>query len=147
MRKTSRGQSSAEYAVILSLVVAAVIGMQVYVKRGLQARVKAGTDALTSVGADFSIAAPDGATDLNAVTFSALRQYEPYYQESQYTSYSENVEQEHMGDGQISKEKVSDISVREAGGYQAQIGTKDATDRDAEWEDQFGSSGSSATTP
>ena len=50
MRKITKGQSSAEYAVILSLVVAAVIGMQVYVKRGLQARVKAGTDAFVTAG-------------------------------------------------------------------------------------------------
>ena len=138
MRKITKGQSSAEYAVILSLVVAAVIGMQVYVKRGLQARVKAGTDSFVSAGSDFSITAPDGSTGINAVTFSALRQYEPYYQESQYTSYSENVEQEHMGGGQIAKEKVSDISVREAGGYQAQIGASNATARDKTWEDEFG---------
>lgn len=138
MRKITKGQSSAEYAIVLSLVVAAVIGMQVYVKRGLQARVKAGTDALTSAGADFSIAPPEGGTGINPVTFAALRQYEPYYQESQYTSYSENVEQEHMGDGQISKEKVSDINVREAGGYQAQIGASNATARDKTWEEEFG---------
>lgn len=138
MRKITKGQSSAEYAVILSLVVAAVIGMQVYVKRGLQARVKAGTDAFVSAGSDFIITAPTGATGISAVTFSALRQYEPYYQESQYTSYSENVEQEHMGGGEISKEKVSDINVREAGGYQAQIGASNATERDKTWKDEFG---------
>ena len=43
-----------------------------------------------------------------------------------------------MGGGEISKEKVSDISVREAGGYQAQIGASNATARDEKWEDEFG---------
>lgn len=137
MRKITKGQSSAEYAIVLSLVVAAVIGMQVYVKRGLQARVKSGTDAFVSAGANFEITAPEGAIGLNAVKFTALRQYEPYYQESSYTSYSENVEQEHMGAGEISKEKVSDISVREAGGYQSQRGAYDATARDKTWTDVF----------
>ena len=43
-----------------------------------------------------------------------------------------------MGGGQISKEKVSDINVREAGGYQAQIGASNATARDKTWKDEFG---------
>ena len=129
-----KAQSTAEYAVVLSLVVAAVIGMQVYVKRGLQARVKAGADSLVSSGAGFSFEAPSGSTGISAVTFSSLRQYEPYYQESSYDSYTENVEQEHMGGGAIVKEKVSDLNVRKAGGYQKQRGSQGAADRDAVWE-------------
>jgi Flp pilus assembly pilin Flp len=47
-----RGQSTAEYAVLIALVVAAVVGMQTYVKRGLQARMKdAGDDYITALGA------------------------------------------------------------------------------------------------
>jgi Flp pilus assembly pilin Flp len=34
------GQSTVEYAVLLAIVAAALIGMQVYLKRGLQGRVK-----------------------------------------------------------------------------------------------------------
>jgi len=34
-----RGQSTAEYAVVIGLVVAAVLAMQVYVKRGLQGKI------------------------------------------------------------------------------------------------------------
>lgn len=35
-----RGQNTAEYAILIGLVVAAAIGMQTYVKRGLQAKAK-----------------------------------------------------------------------------------------------------------
>ncbi len=42
-----RAQTTAEYAVLLGLVIAAVIGMQTYVKRGWQARVKVETDQMS----------------------------------------------------------------------------------------------------
>mgnify|MGYP001596837968 CR=1 FL=1 len=144
-----RGQSTAEYAVVLSLVIAAVIGMQIYVKRGLQARVKAGTDSFTSVqkGTKFGLDTVDmpgytpkfaadggGFSAITAAKFGALTQYEPYYQESSYDTYSENIEQEHMGDGKVVKEKVSDVNVRKAGGYQRQRGSVGAGERDDVWE-------------
>ena len=149
MLRKIRGQSTAEYAVVLSLVIAAVIGMQIYVKRGLQARVKAGTVSFTSVQKDtsFSLEATDmlgytpkfaaDGSDLSTITatkFGKLSQYEPYYQESAYDTYSENVEQEHMGEGKVVKEKVSDVNVRKAGGYQRQRGSAGAGDRDDVWE-------------
>lgn len=136
--KRIKGQSTAEYAVVLSLVIAAVIGMQIYVKRGLQARVKAGTDSFIKAGENFSFAPPAGEQGLTAVTYTALSQYEPYYQESKYDTYAENIEQEHMGGGRVVKEKVSDVNVREHGGYQAQRGSLDAEDRDDLWHTEFG---------
>jgi len=131
MLRKIRGQSTAEYAVVLSLVIAAVIGMQIYVKRGLQARVKAGTDSFTGAGAGFEFT--EGTAGITA-QYKPLRQYEPYYQESAYDTYSENVEQEHMGEGKVVKEKVSDVNVRKAGGYQRQRGSAGAGDRDDVWE-------------
>ena len=44
MFRNRKAQSTAEYAVVLSLVIAAAIGMQVYVKRGVQARIKTTAD-------------------------------------------------------------------------------------------------------
>lgn len=38
LRLSRRAQSTAEYAIVIGLVIAAVVGMQVYVRRGLQAR-------------------------------------------------------------------------------------------------------------
>lgn len=63
-----RAQSTAEYAVLFGLVVAAVVGMSVYVRRAVQAKIKVGTDAVKIPGAQ------------------DLGQYEPYYAQSQRTT-------------------------------------------------------------
>ncbi|MCX5698286.1 MAG: hypothetical protein NTX01_01105 [Candidatus Omnitrophica bacterium] len=44
LRLKKTGQSTAEYAIVIGLVLAAVIGMQVYVKRGIQAKIKGYVD-------------------------------------------------------------------------------------------------------
>jgi hypothetical protein len=64
-----KGQSTAEYAIVIGLVIAAAVAMQVYVKRSLQAKIK---DA-----ADYK---DEAAVMLNT------QQYEPYYMESNLTS-------------------------------------------------------------
>lgn len=43
-----KGQSTAEYAILISLVVAVLVGMQIYVKRGIQGRFKDATDDYVS---------------------------------------------------------------------------------------------------
>jgi hypothetical protein len=123
-----RGQSVAEYAILLGLVIAAFVTMQVYARRGLQARVKSGTDALTGLSQTIT-------ADGLSATFKSQSQYEPYYAESQYETYQESVEQEHMGSGKIVREKVSDVTARKAGGYQKQRGTGDRATRDAMWDE------------
>ncbi len=57
------GQHSVELAVVFGVVVAALMGMQVYAKRSLQARYKSVIDGAAQAGA----------------TSAALTQYEPYY--------------------------------------------------------------------
>ena len=128
LRKT-KGQSVAEYAIILAVVIGAAVAMQVYVKRGIQARVKAGTDAFAGITATVGNVG-GGASDGQ---FASLGQYEPYYLESDYERYQENVEQEHMGSGKVIKEKVSDITATKAGGYQKQAIGTEQTARDANW--------------
>jgi Flp pilus assembly pilin Flp len=46
-----KGQSTLEYAIIIAVVVAALVGMQVYMKRGLQGKIKEATD---QIGEQFS---------------------------------------------------------------------------------------------
>lgn len=70
LRIMKKGQSTAEYAIVIGLVIAAVVAMQVYVKRGLQAKVK---DAVDYKSAGDSVT---GTTS----------QYEPYYSSSAMTS-------------------------------------------------------------
>ena len=64
------GQSTAEYAVVLALVVGAVVAMQIYVKRGLQGRLRNVVDHTGSGG----VVGNAGDT----LSFDA-GQYEPYY--------------------------------------------------------------------
>ena len=63
-----KGQSTAEYAIVIGLVIAAAVAMQVYVKRGIQAKVKAASDYVDS--------------DSSSVIGNNLGQYDPYYQQS-----------------------------------------------------------------
>lgn len=80
--KRKRGQSTAEYVIVLSLIVGAVVAMQIYIKRGLQGRIR---DAV-----DF--------TDNN--TTSGLHftgnQYEPYYLASNFDTTSNTSRTENL---------------------------------------------------
>ena len=76
MRTRGRGQSTAEYAIVFGVVLAALVAMQVYVKRGVNARLKDVSDsAVTTMWNKLGKGAPV-ANDL---------QYEPYYTASDYT--------------------------------------------------------------
>lgn len=67
-----KGQSTAEYAIMIALVIGAALAMQIYVKRGMQGGLKFVTDKLKS-------------------SDTGTGQYEPYYQMSETTSTSEGV--------------------------------------------------------
>lgn len=62
LRRLRKGQSTAEYAIVIGLVIAAAIGMQVYVKRSIQGKIKDAVD-----------------TNDPAATFLTTKQYEPLY--------------------------------------------------------------------
>ena len=68
--RNHRGQSMAEYAIVLTVVIGAIVAMQLYVKRGLQANVK---DVADQVGSGLT---KQGIADVS--------QYEPYYASSHY---------------------------------------------------------------
>lgn len=48
----SRGQSVAEYAILIALISMAIAGMQLYAKRGIQAGVKVAADQLSPIAGD-----------------------------------------------------------------------------------------------
>ena len=73
-RLNKRGQSTAEYAILIVLVVAAVLAMQTYVKRALQARIQQETDQLGG-------------------------QYEPYYLSSDFDNLRDTSEAETTATG------------------------------------------------
>ncbi|MBU0504003.1 MAG: hypothetical protein ABH882_02075 [Candidatus Omnitrophota bacterium] len=71
--RNKKGQNTAEYAIVIGLVVAAAIAMQIYIKRGIQAKVKDGTDLMTSVTGD-----------TGGGTLASTGQYEPYYMSTNF---------------------------------------------------------------
>lgn len=72
-----RGQNTAEYAILIGLIVAAAIAMQTYVKRGLQGRFKDEVDKLAETTA----------------------QYEPYYLTSDFDTDSKRKNAVAVGTG------------------------------------------------
>jgi hypothetical protein len=44
LRRLRKGQSTAEYAIVIGLVIAAAVAMQVYVKRSIQGKMQQATD-------------------------------------------------------------------------------------------------------
>lgn len=85
-----KAQTTAEYAILIALVVGAIVAMQVYVRRGIQGRVR---NAVDHTGTSGTI----GNTSFN---FSA-EQYEPYYLASDTASSSARTQQEVLGTGGV----------------------------------------------
>ena len=65
-----KGQSTAEYAIVIALVIAAAVAMQIYIKRKLQGKVKDAVD-YNEVHAGTNWLNPGEPT---------LKQYDPYYE-------------------------------------------------------------------
>ncbi|MCK9432777.1 MAG: hypothetical protein PHN16_05915 [Candidatus Omnitrophica bacterium] len=99
LRNLRKGQSTAEYAIVIGLVIAAAVAMQVYVKRGIQGKIK---DAVNYTDAD------------DNVTGSTI-QYEPDYQTTQnMVSTRESQEKESITEGGGVTRKIvgEDVSSR-----------------------------------
>lgn len=72
LRKNKRAQNTAEYALLIALVIAGIIAMQTYAQRSLQARMRDASLFMTST--NFNRDDPT----------KSLNQYEPYYLNSSY---------------------------------------------------------------
>lgn len=82
--KNRVAQSTAEYVIVLGLIVAAVVAMQTYIKRGLQGRIKDAVDYKDQAG-----------QSANVVQFTT-NQYEPYYISSNFVTNRSSDETENM---------------------------------------------------
>ncbi|MFA4854748.1 MAG: hypothetical protein WC616_05315 [Candidatus Omnitrophota bacterium] len=87
MLRRRKAQSTAEYVIVLGLIVAAVIAMQTYVKRGFQGRVKDAVDYVDQ-----------GGSGASAVNF-ATKQYEPYYLQSTFSNERSSEDTEALAEG------------------------------------------------
>lgn len=115
LRNRIKGQSTAEYAILIALVVAAVIAMQTYAKRALQAKVR--DAALYMVN------------QTNALGNSV--QYEPYYLQSEFqTTRNSSSNTFLIGNQQIGGAgQNSSINVeRASGGFQKMEYNKSSVD-------------------
>jgi uncharacterized protein (UPF0333 family) len=84
---SKKGQNTAEYAILIGVIVAAAIAMQIYVRRGMQARVK---DAV-----DYSMTGANNEMG----NFFTQKQYEPYYLQTNYTTTQASVASESLQQG------------------------------------------------
>ena len=106
-----KGQSMAEYAIVLTVVVTAIVAMQIYVKRGLQGKVRDVTD---NVGFGLT----------NAGITPVTKQYEPYYAQSNYqTNQSQNVQEQYQAGGVVARNSIQEQSGRTGN---ANVGTDQA---------------------
>ena len=98
-----KGQNTAEYALLISLVVAAIIAMQTYAQRALQARIRdASQFMVTGTG-----------------TLGTTDQYEPYYLTTNYEVTRDTAQREILGVNLLGRNEDS-TRTRAAGGAQNQ---------------------------
>lgn len=111
--KNKKAQNTAEYAILISLVVAGIIAMQTYAQRALQARVRDAGQYLstsTNLGTDDTV------------------QYEPYYLSTNYTvGRSENETQRLTTDaiGGVTQQVNSSRTRADAGFQRSTYSTTD----------------------
>lgn len=99
--KNKKAQNTAEYALLIALVVAGVIAMQTYAQRALQARVRDASLYLTN----------------QTSTLGQTNQYEPYYLSSNY-AVDRNSNETVLLDNVTSSKGTDSIRNRDAGGFQ-----------------------------
>jgi uncharacterized protein (UPF0333 family) len=104
--KNKKAQNTAEYAILIALVVAAVIAMQTYAQRAYQDRIRAGGKYLS-----------DQTNSLGNGT-----QYEPYYLSTNYTIETDSSEFRIIDDT-LSGDKTGEDSktTRKSGGTQTSV--------------------------
>ncbi len=99
-----KGQNTAEYALLISLVVAAIIAMQTYAQRALQARIKDASQYMVNGTSGL------GTTD----------QYEPYYLQTNYEITRDSTTNDKLGTNQVAMDQSSNRT-RAKGGSQVQL--------------------------
>jgi len=77
----------AEYALLVAIVIASVVGMQTYYKRGLQARIKGVVDEVNK------------GTASSTPSSTPITQYEPYYAGSTFTTTQTETDNEQYQQG------------------------------------------------
>lgn len=101
--KNKKAQNTAEYAILISLVVAGIIAMQTYAQRALQARVRDASSYLKN----------------QTTAMGSTLQYEPYYLTTDY-DVTRNESQTRLLDNTTTSQRDYLQRTRAAGGFQNQ---------------------------
>ena len=99
--KNKKAQNTAEYAILISLVVAGIIAMQTYAQRALQARVRDASSYLKN----------------ETTALGGTLQYEPYYLTTDYT-VTRNETQTKLLDNVTTRQRDVMERARATGGFQ-----------------------------
>ncbi len=99
--KNKKAQQTAEYALLISLVVAAVIAMQTYAQRTIQGRIRDASSYLTT----------------QTATLGSTNQYEPYYLQSDYQVFRDDTTTQTQ-DSSFDTDQLTN-STRGTGGFQS----------------------------
>jgi uncharacterized protein (UPF0333 family) len=102
LMKNKKAQQTAEYALLISLVVAAIIAMQTYAQRTIQARIRDASAHLTTATNKL------GGTD----------QYEPYYLTTSYQTVRDETTEQIQGNATFNTFEDS-TRTRGQGGFQS----------------------------
>ena len=102
--KNKKAQNTAEYALLIALVIAGVIAMQTYAQRSLQARVRDASHYMTGA-------------EGNGQTIGSTEQYEPYYLESSYNVARDSSSVKRLGENLTAQDSKSG-RIRDAGGFE-----------------------------
>jgi len=98
--KNKRAQNTAEYAIMIVIVIGVFSAMQLYIRRGLQARVKGGADNIPG-----AIIGQTTGVNANILGTANFTQYEPYY----YQKGSSNM-------GSLTSEGTEYGTIKDTGG-------------------------------
>jgi len=101
LMKNKKAQNTAEYAILISLVVAGIIAMQTYAQRALQARVRDAGQYLQK----------------ETTTLGKTLQYEPYYLETNY-HVTRNEEETQILDNVTISHVTNSTRIRKKDGFQ-----------------------------
>ena len=93
--KNRKAQNTAEYALLIALVVAGVIAMQTYAQRALQARIHDASQYMANIDSNSSIG------------LGSNTQYEPYYMNSSYDVNTNSVENKRLGNNLVGADSES----------------------------------------
>lgn len=98
--KNKKAQQTAEYALLISLVIAAVVAMQTYAQRSLQGRIRGASNYMVTRTSELG----------------ETLQYEPYYLDQAYDVTRDDITEDRHDDQTIRKGQLSN-TIRATGGF------------------------------